>query len=443
MANIDLTQGRPSKVLLLFSLPIILGNFFQQVYQMVDIAIVGRFVGYEAMAGVGATNGLNFLIFGFATGITSGLGVCIAQFLGAKDWSNLRRSVATSLWLSLALSAVLTILPVTLCVPVLHLMHTPPEIFEYSQKYVRIMYFGAVAQVAYNLVACILRALGDSRTPLLFLIFSSVLNIGLDFLFIGAFGWGVEGAAWATVISQATSAALSFIFAFRHNECIRLSRQDWASDGKFVWGHLRIGLPMAFQFSITALGLIMLQAALNSFPAPVIAGFTAANKVQNVGALVSIAFGVAMANYAGQNYGAGDMTRIRQGVRASLAILMAVCVVCGVSMVVFARPLTSIFVGSDSLPEIYDAARKYIVASAVFFPFLYVIFIFRNALQGIGKAFWPLMAGVLELLIRAVSSNILPPHFGYNGIVMIDPLAWIGASMLLFIVYSIQIMRKC
>ena len=437
-------------MLAVYSLPIILANVFQQVYALVDMAIVGRLVGYEALSGVGATNGLSFLLFGFASGVTAGFGICVAQFFGAKDYASLRRSVATSLRLSLQLSLALTAIALAFCGPMLRLMGTPEAVFGYSLTYISVIFAGTLAQVAYNMMACILRSLGDSRTPLLVLIFSVTLNVGLDLLFIGVFGWGVAGAAWATTISQGISAVISAAYAFRHYPMIRPQRGDWHLTRAFAWHHLRIGLPMAFQFSITAVGILLLQAALNRFPVTYMAGFTAANKVQNLGATVSIAFGMAMANYAGQNIGAGRMDRVRAGVRASLWITMVVCVVCAAVMVVFARPLTALFVGetgagaavaAGSLAEIFEAAREYLVCSAVFFPFLYVIFIFRNALQGIGKPFWPLMGGVFELVIRAFAAAFLPQRFGYNGIVLIDTLAWVGAALLLVIAYFCQIHR--
>lgn len=436
--NIDLTKGSPAKVLARFSLPIILGCFFQQAYYMVDTAVVGRFLGYEALAGVGAVNGLNFIIYGFATGITSGAGIFIAQCFGARR--DLRKGVASSLLISAGLSVLLTVIPLLLCRWTLTVMQTPAEIIDYSQRYFSIYLLGSVAMVAYNMATCILRAIGDSRAPLLFLILSSVLNIALDFLMIGGLEMDVEGAAWATVISQGIAAVLCFIYAFRRYPSIRLRGADFRVGWSCAREQLRIGVPMALQFSITGIGLVLLQVALNGFAPDYIAGFTTANRIQNVGSLVAIAFGIAMANYAGQNFGAGKMDRVRQGVRSSLLITMAVCVLCGAVMIIFARPLTCTFVSNPS-NDLIEASRKYLFTSAVFFPFLYAILVFRNALQGIGKAFWPLMAGVLEMVIRSVSSFVLPGWMGYNGIVLIDPAAWIGAAVMLLIVYCRAVSR--
>lgn len=437
----DLTRGNPAKVILIYSLPIILGNVFQQVYNLVDTIIVGRFVSYQALAGVGITNGLTFLVMGFVSGITSGLGIRTAQLFGAGDMKGTKRSVGTSIIISVFLAVLLTLAAVYSTEPLLRLIGTGPEIFEYSRNYLIVLFSGIAAQTAYNLIACILRALGDSRTPLHFLIFSSLLNVVLDILLITRFGMGVRGAALATVVAQALSAVLCFIFAFRKYPELKLSADDFRTSWVFVWEHLRIGIPMALQFSITAIGIVMLQAALNAFPATYIAGFSAANKVQNVGALVAISFGVSIANYVGQNYGAGDMVRVRKGVNITLVMTLCVCVVASVLIAVFADPLTSLFLNKDTagdVSEIYYASRKYLYMSAIFFPFLYVLFVFRNALQGVGKTFMPLMAGVLELLIRGVASFTLPQTLGYFGITLIDVLAWVGACLWLLVSYCIQ-----
>ncbi|MBQ0077922.1 MAG: MATE family efflux transporter [Bacteroidales bacterium] len=461
----DLTKGSPARVILLYSLPIILGNVFQQVYNLVDTAIVGRFVSYQALAGVGITNGMTFFVLGFVLGVTSGLGICTAQYFGAGDKAGVKRSIAASIEICVAMGIVLTLATVLLCGPLLRLIGTGPEIFGYAYDYLLLIFAGLFANVAYNLIACILRALGDSRTPLVFLIFSSVLNVGLDLLLVASLGWGVKGAAAATIASQLLSAVLCFAYSFRRFPEMKLSREDFRVGWGFIWEHLRLALPMAFQFSITAIGIVLLQAALNAFPPAWIAGFTAANKVQNIGALVSISFGVAIANYVGQNYGAGDMLRVRRGVNVTLLMTMAVCIVSSTLMVVFAEPVTSLFVAdgagamgaglgdaagaagaaggaSSAIADLFEASREYLVISAIFFPFLFVIFIYRNALQGVGRPFWPLMAGVLELLIRAVAAATLPQRFGYNGIVLIDVLAWVGAAVLLAICYY-SWLRRC
>lgn len=445
--ELDLTKGGYAKVITLYSIPIIIGNVFQQFYSLVDSIIVGRNVNYLALAGLGVSNGLIFFIIGFILGTTSGMGICMAQAFGKGDYALLRRSFATSLVICLVMALALTGLGVIFCGPVLHLMGTPDDVYRYAYGYMLVIVLGIIATMAYNMIACALRAIGDSRTPLYFLIFSSVLNVFLDLLFIVKFGWGVQGAACATVIAQALSAILSFAYAMKKYSMLRLCRSDFSLRLDEVKHHLAIGMPMALQFSIVSIGLILLQAALNEFPSTYIAGFTAANKIQNIGALVSMAFGTAIANFAGQNYGAGNMDRVRRGVSVTLGIVMAVCVVSMVVLLVFPEALTSLYVDSEmaALPnvgEIYFSSGRYLFVTAIFFPFLYLIFVYRNALQGIGKTFWPLMAGLLELAIRCVASFTLPKWWGYNGIVMIDMLAWIGAAVMLVVAYYCLVGRK-
>lgn len=441
----DLTKGSPAKVILFFSLPIILGNVFQQVYLFVDTVIVGRFINYQALAGVGVTNGLTFLVFGFVNGITSGLGIRTAQLFGAGDMKRMRHSVGTSLTICIEMTILLTFLALLLTGPVLNLMDVNPEIHSYSYDYLMVVYSGIFAQVGYNIISCILRALGDSRTPLYFLILSSVLNVVLDLLFITRFGWGVRGAAFATVIAQTTSAALCFFYAFSHFPELKLRADDFRMDYRFAWEHLRIGIPMALQFSITATGIVILQSALNDFPATYIAGFTAASKVQSLFVLVPISFGVAIASYVGQNYGAGEIGRVRRGVNVTLLMIVAVCIVMSTSMILLSRPMTSLFLSPDTGGQetpIFKAAGEYLGVSAMFFPFLYILFLYRNALQGVGRTLLPLLAGVLELVIRTVASMTLPKHFGYNGVILSDVLAWVGACVMLVISYMIQMPKS-
>lgn len=441
----DLTKGNPARVIFFYSLPVILGNVFQQVYNFVDNVIVGRYVSYQALAGVGITTGMTFLILGFIVGTTSGLGVRTAQYFGAGDMKSVKRSIGTSIIITSVVALLLTLFAVLGAEPLLRLFGAEPEIFQHAKDYVTIIFAGLATQAAYNLIACILRALGDSKTPLYFLIFSSVMNVVLDVVFVCSFGWGVKGAAFATVLAQLVSAVFCFIYAFARYKEIRLSREDFRTSWAFIWEHLAIGMPMAFQFSITAIGAIFLNAALAGFPAPYIAGFSAANRITNLGSLVPVSFGVAMANYAGQNFGAGRMDRMRQGVRATVAMSMCICVIVSAIMLIFPHQLTSIFVdpnASGNVADIYDAARRYLQVSAALLPSLFLIFIYRNALQGIGKTFWPLMGGVGELVIRAVTSFILPKLYGYTGVIFVDCLSWVLACLILIIAYYFIIVRK-
>lgn len=436
----DLTEGSPARVIFIYSLPIILGNIFQQLYNMADTAIIGRFVGYEALAGVGAIGGMSFFALGFVLGTTGGFGIKVAQAFGSGDRDAVRRSTGISLTLSTLIAIALTMTTMALTTPLLHAMGVPEDIFPYARTYIMIIFAGLLPTMAYNIISCILRGIGDSSTPLYFLIFSSVLNIALDLVAVTWLRWGVAGAALATVVAQGVSAILCFAYAFRRYPWLKPLRKDYSLERKAAGEHLSQGLPMALQFSITAIGLILLQAALVKFPSTYVAGFTAANKVQNVGFLVATAFGVAIANFAGQNYGAGNPARVRAGVRATMGMTLTVCLVCSVVMAWFADTFTALFMDAEgmdaaSTAEMFRSSRIYLYASAIFFPFLYALLVYRNVLQGIGLTFVPLMAGVLELAIRCVGSFVLPPLFGYYGIISIDPLAWIGACVLLALYY--------
>lgn len=436
----DLTQGSPGKVILVFAIPIIIGNVCQQIYNLVDTIIVGRFVSYQALAGIGAVNCLNFCVLNFLIGFTGGLGILIAQAFGSGDLKKTRRSFATSLVLSLAVTILMTALSLGFMNPLLKLIRTPSYIYVYSHEYISVIFAGLFSQVAYNIIAATLRAIGDSKTPLYFLIFASVLNIALDLLFILQFDMGIRGAAIATVISQLVSAILCFIYAFHRYPELRLRREDFAVDGAFLKEHLRVSFPMAFQFSIIGIGIIMLQYALNDFPATYIAGFTAASKVENLLCITAVSIGVAIASYTGQNYGAGKYDRIRQGVNSSLLICLFVYIISAVILIFFAKPLTTPFLESDignNAEEIYYASKTYLHMCAVFFPFLFVIFVYRNALQGIGNAVIPLASGLLELVIRTVAALTLPSVLGYLGVVLVDAASWIGACLLLGISYYV------
>jgi len=438
----DLTQGKPGKVILLFSIPIIIGNICQQIYNLVDTIIVGRFVNFQALAGIGAINGLNFCILNFLIGFTGGLGVLVAQHFGSGSMKDMRRSVATSLTLCIIVTAIMTALALVFVNPMLQLIRTPSYIYVYSYEYISIIFAGLFSQVSYNIIASVLRALGDSRTPLYFLIFASVLNIGLDLLFILTFGMGIKGAAIATVISQMTSAILCFLYAFHRYPELHLKREDFVTDKAFIWEHIRVSFPMAFQFSVIGIGIVMLQYALNDFPATYIAGFTAASKIENVCCITAVSIGVAMASYSGQNFGAGRIDRIKKGVNSSLLICLVVYIIVAAIMFFLGKPLTNLFLEKNignNAEEIYYASQTYLMMCICFFPFLFPIFVYRNALQGMGRSMLPLLSGFLELILRTVTALTLPAVLGYVGIVLVDAASWVGACLLLGISYYVII----
>ena len=434
----DMTVGNPAKLILSFSIPILIGNIFQQLYSMVDTIIVGKCIDTNALAAVGATGSMNFLIIGFIIGIANGFAVVMAQRFGAKDMDGLRHSIGLSILLSIGITILVTAISVACTMPLLKLINTPEEIIQDSYRYIVVIFWGSAATILYNLMASLLRAIGDSKTPLYFLIFSSLLNIILDFAFILLFDMGVAGAAWATVISQAISGILCVIYTFRKYTFLHMQRKDFVWDKGFAWYHLQIGLPMAFQFSITAIGGIFLQGALNLFGTETVAGFTAAMKVENLVTLPASTFGVTMANYTGQNFGAKQFERLKEGVRKCTFITLSFSIAASLILFLFGRPFSLLFLKATDTVAM-EAAIKYLDISACFFPFLFMIFVYRNVLQGIGKSLMPLLAGFFELIARTVVALTLPNLIGYTGVCLAGPFAWIAASVPLGITYYLVV----
>lgn len=436
----DMTTGNPLKLILFFSIPLLIGNVFQQFYSMVDTIIVGRYVGVQALAAVGVTGSLSFLILGFTFGLTGGFSVIIAQRFGADDEDGLRKSVATSTILSIISTIIITLASMLSAKPVLSLMNTPDDIINDATIYIIIIYAGTCATVFYNMIAGILRSLGDSKTPLYFLILSSILNIIFDLFFILNFNMGVRGAAYATVIAQGISGILCLIYALKKYPILRLKKEDWIWDKNFALKHLNVGIPMALQFSITATGVMVLQTALNAFGSTVIAAYTAASKVEQIVTQPGISFGTTMATYCGQNLGAGKYDRIKEGVKKGSIITIMVSIIAAVVLFVFGKSLSTLFISSDQI-EALNYSKQYLNTVAAFLPILGMLFIYRNSLQGIGDAFIPMMAGVAELVARVIVAFTLPAFIGYIGICLASPFAWIGATIPMAIKYRILIKR--
>lgn len=423
----DMTTGGPAKLIIAFALPIFIGNLFQQFYNIVDTMIVGRFVGVNALAAVGSTGSVMFCVQGLAMGLTTGFGVVLSQAFGARDEKSLRHYVCMSNYLTLIVSVTATVLLLGINRLILRIMNTPAEIFDGASTYLSIIYAGYLPMMAYNQLSAILRALGDSRTPLYFLILSSALNVILDLVFVICFQMGVAGVAYATVISQIISASLCFLVMMRKYPYVMKAqgeekRFSFASAGKLMG----MGIPMALQFSITALGTMMVQSTLNLLGETAIAAYTAAQKLQNLVAQPYIALGTAMATYCGQNAGAGDFGRIRDGFKKCLLILLVTVLLT----IVFARAFSGfgalLFVDS-SQTEVITLAEQYFRIASWFYPFLACIFLFRNALQGIGYGLDAMMGGIFELFARGTVVKIIGTAFGYAGICFCDPAAWVAA----------------
>lgn len=430
----DMTTGNPVKLILLFSIPLLIGNIFQQFYSMVDTIIVGRFIGVEALAAVGTTSSMVFLVNGFVMGLTSGFAVLISQKYGAKDEVGVKEAVASSIILSIIATILVTFISVLSAKPLLTLMNTPSNIMKDASTYIIILYAGNIAIIFYNMMAAILRALGDSKTPLYFLIVSSVLNIILDLVLIINFKMGVAGAAYATVISQGVSAILCVIYTYKRYKILRLKKDDFKVKKKYYRKHLKVGIPMALQFSITSIGIMTVQSAINIFGSTVIASYAASSKVLQLVMQPAITLGVTMATYCGQNIGAKKYDRIKEGVKKCVQISIITSVISAIILIFLGKYFVMMFVSNPDA-EILSYAQQVLNISAIFFIPLGLIFVYRNALQGIGDSFIPMMAGVYELVARAIVAFTLPKVLEFMGICLADPVAWFAAVIPLAYTY--------
>lgn len=430
----DMTKGNPVKLILLFSIPLLIGNVFQQLYSMVDTIIVGRFVGVEALAAVGSTGSMFFLVNGMILGLTSGFAVLVSQKFGAKDDIGVKKAVASNIVLTLISTLLMTVVALLVKNPLLRMMNTPENIFDNANTYITIIFAGLITQALYNMAAGILRALGDSKTPLYFLIISSILNVILDLVFIINFKMGVSGAAYATNIAQGFSAILCLIYSYKKFIVLRFKKEDFKVELNYYTKHLKIGIPMGLQFSVTAIGVIIVQSAINVFGSTVIASYTASSKVLQLVMQPAISFGVTIATYAGQNLGAGRFDRIKSGMKIMNKVSIVTSLIAGIVLVFFGRYFVTLFIENPT-PEIFSYAQQVFNYSAVFFIPLGFIFVYRNVLQGMGESFVPMMAGVYELVARSIVAFTLPKFIGFTGICLSDPVAWIAACVPLMITY--------
>ena len=430
----DLTKGAPLKLMLLFSIPLLIGNIFQQFYNIADIIIVGRTLGMTALASVGAVSPLFFLIMFIIVGMTNGFAVITGQRFGAKDYEGVRRSVTMSTILSTVFTITFTIICAAAMHHILFLMNVPQEIYKDAYYYIQIVVIGLIVANFYNLLASIIRALGDSMTPLYCLIIASVLNIFLALLFILEFHMGVPGSAFALVLSQAFSALLCVWYVKKHFPILHLKKKDWIIDWKkefnFALAHLKVGIPTAPQFGILGLSLLIIQSVCNTFGPDVIAAFTAALRIEQMATLPMISFGVALAAYVAQNFGAGNFSRIRFGVKKASLINVILSIVMAFIMHFWGGHLVRIFVGYQN-EDIVKIAHDYLFRSSLFYFFLAQIFIYRNALQGLGRAVIPMLAAVGELLMRSFAAIYLAAKIGYFGVFYAGPIAWVAASIVL------------
>lgn len=422
----DLTKGNIWKQIISFTIPILLANLFQNLYSAVDSAIVGHYAGNSAFAAVSSTGSITFFVIGWAMGINSGFAIMISQRFGAGDKKGVRHYTAMSLYLCVIMAVVMTAALLLTNDWVLRLMQTQESLFEDTYVYLQVTYMGLAATIAYNFLAALLRSLGDSRAPLIFLIISSIINFALDMLFVAVFSWGVAGAAAATVISQGISALLCLVYIIIKFPILRLKKEDMYFSFASAWKLLGLGIPMALQFSITAIGTMIVQVALNRLGEVYITSYGACGKIQNITAQFFTAFGSCLATFTGQNAGANRMDRVRKGVKITVIMTLICSAVDIVLMTCFGSSLVRLFV-SDVDAELLRVSQQYFNVIAWFYPVLSLIFIYRNVLQGMGNGFVPMLGGVMELMARIVAIALLAGPFGYVGVCAANPLAWFAA----------------
>lgn len=436
----SMTSGKPAKLILLFALPLIVGNVFQQFYSMADTIIVGRTIGVNALAAVGCTGSISFFVLGFVMGFTSGLAIITAQRFGAQDEEGIKTSFATSLLLGAAVSVLLTVAAIFLARPFLEILQTPPEIIDDAAAYITIIFWGIPASLLFNLASNMMRALGDSRTPLFFLIFTCCVNIALDFTFILVFHMGVAGAGVATILSQLLSGVLCMIYIMKKVPLLWVRKEHFRAGKQEIVRHLNIAFPMAFQMSIIAIGALILQFALNGLGAVSVAAYTAAQKIDSIATMPINSLGAAMSTYSAQNYGANKVERIRKGVFQCILMSVSFSIIMGLVNIFAGSKLAAIFVGSGET-EVLSLARTYLSINGTFYFILALLFIYRFTLQGLGKGLVPTIAGVMELVMRTASALLLVKTFGFAGACMANPLAWLGALVPLAVAYY-MIMHK-
>ena len=432
----NMTTGKPAKLLIAFSFSLMAGNVFQQLYVVVDTMVVGKYLGVTALAALGAADWLNWLMLGVTQGLTQGFGIRIAQDFGADRMEDLKKSVGSAAVLSMFSAAVLLAIGQLGARPMLVLLQTPPEIIEFSLLYLRILFAGVPIVMLYNLLACILRSLGDSRTPLNAMIVASVTNIVLDYLFVLGFGWGIVGAASATLIAQAVSSGFCF-FYIKRITFLKMERTDFHLNRDLTVRLFFLGLPMAFQNAIIAVGGMIVQFVVNSYGVIFIAGFTATNKLYGLLEIAGTSYGYAMVTYVGQNLGAGRMDRIRAGMRAAMGIAMVTSACIAVCMLVFGKYLLGLFISGT--PEVVEQTMQiayfYLAVMSICLPVLYILHVTRSALQGMGNTVLPMLSGVAEFVMRTLSVIFLPMLLGEVGIFFAESAAWVGADVVLVISY--------
>ena len=430
----DLTVGNPMGLIFGFALSLFWGMLFQQLYNIVDTAIVSWFLGKEAYTGVGTTGAINFLIMGFCMGVCNGFAIPVAQRFGAKDLKSMRKFVSHAIILCAVLAAVMTFFVSIFCRQILIAMHTPGDVLEYAYKYILVIFLGIPVTYMYNLLSGIIRALGDSKHPVQFLIIASIVNIGLDLLFIIPLHMGITGAALATVISQGLAGVMCLVFIIRKIEILQLSKEDWQLDGSHFFILLNMGLPMGLQYSITAIGSVILQTAINGLGVDAAAAVTTASKVGMFFCIPFDALGSTMATYGGQNVGAKKLDHLQQGLTAAIKLGVVYSLIAFIVLYFFGRTFAMIFLDAGDVACL-DNAHIYLIVNSAFYIPLALVNIVRFLIQGMGFSLFAVLAGVMEMIGRTIVALVLVPIFGFPALCFASPIAWVLADAFLIPAY--------
>ena len=426
----DMTNGSPSKHILGFAVPMLFGMLFQQFYNLVDTIIVGKTLGVEALAGVGATGSINFMIIGFCMGVCNGFVIPVAQCFGAKKPADLRKYVFNGYICSIVFAIVLTLASVIFCRRILIIMNTPADIIDHAYNYIVVIFIGIPTVFLYNMVSGVIRSLGDSKTPVVFLVLSSIINVVLDFFLILVCKMGVAGAGWATVTSQLISGLTCLIYMYKKYDILKGDKSERVLDRRFITNLCMNGVPMGLQYSITAIGSTILQAAVNTLGSTYVAAMTAGSKMFNFTCCPFDALGSTMATYAGQNVGA-KIKRLGQGVRSAMIIGSVYSVLSLIALYFTTDYIALLFVNASET-TIIALTRQFILASACFYIPLTGVNVVRFCIQGMGFSVFAISAGILEMIGRAFAAIILIPSIGFMGACLASPIAWIAADAFLF-----------
>lgn len=430
----DMTTGSPFQLILGFSVPLLLGFLFQQFYNLVDTIIVGKFLGVDALAAVGTTGSINFMIIGFCMGVCSGFAIPIAHKFGAGDYVGLRKYVANCVWLTIVFAAVMTLVVTLLCRHILVWMRTPADIIENAQRYILVIFLGIPATYLYNMLSGIIRSMGDSKTPVIFLTLASFINIGLDLLLIVVIPLGVVGAALATVISQAVSGILCLLYMIRKFEILHIQREEWKPELHYMISLCNMGIPMGLQYSITAIGSVILQSSVNTLGSRAVASITASSKIGMFFCCPFDALGATMSTYGGQNVGAKKLERIGQGLKSCVLLGAAYSVIAFFVLLFFGEQLAMLFIDAGELDLLQNVKLYLLIVSAFYFP-LALVNIIRFLIQGMGFSRFAILAGICEMAARTLVAFLLVPKFGYVAACFASPVAWVFADAFLIPAY--------